>query len=164
MSPDAESSMVDRRDANSFWREFCRLEGIAEDTPYQVWYFGNDREEARNLAELVVRGPKRATASLAAFNELHPEMAPVDRGYSVVTDFDGDPVCVVRTTGIRHVPFGEVDARFAFDEGDRSLADWRAGHWRYFKREAAENGIAFDDRSLICCERFELLYPERTDE
>jgi uncharacterized protein YhfF len=146
-----------------FWATLCSLDPkIGPDTPYQVWYFGNTREMAQELAELVLSGQKTATASLAAVNELKPDEAPVEGGFSVVTDFDGLPLCVIRTTEIRHLPFDEVDAEFAFDEGegDRSLEDWRVGHMRYFSREAAELGIHFDERSLVCCERFELLFPK----
>lgn len=143
-----------------FWAGFCRTSGVASDEPYQVWYFGNSARMASELAALVLEGRKTATASLAAVNELRPQDAPVPDGYSVVTDFDGEPVCVIRTTEIRHVPFGEVDAAFAADEGegDLSLEYWRDVHSAYFGREAAGHGMEFNDGSLVCCERFELLY------
>jgi uncharacterized protein YhfF len=49
---------------------------------------------------------------------------------------------------------------FAFDEGegDQTLADWRDGHWTYFTKEAAENELEFTEKSLIACERFNLLW------
>ena len=70
-------------------------------------------------------------------------------------------MCVIQTVEIRHLPFEEVDAQFASDEGegDQTLEYWRTVHWRYFSREAAELGIDFDERSIVCCERFRLLYP-----
>lgn len=145
----------------AFWHEFCSVAGVDPATPYQHWFFGNSQAQASELADLVVFGPKRATASLTEYNAGHPEVAPVEGGYSVVTDFEGVPRCVIRTTEVRDVPFCEVDARFAWDEGegDRTLEDWRAGHRAYFEREAPLYGIEFNDRTLICCERFELLYP-----
>jgi uncharacterized protein YhfF len=91
---------------------------------------------------------------------MKPEIAPVPDGYSVVTDFDGNPLCVIQTTEIRHLPFDEVDAQFAFaeGEGDQTLESWREGHWRYFTQEAGESAVEFNEKSLICCERFALLY------
>lgn len=143
-----------------FWLEFCEKSNLNAETPYQVWFFGNSQQMAKELAELVVSGKKTATASLVEFNEKHPEVAPIDEGYSVVTDFHGNPLCVIQTIEIRHLPFDEVDAQFAFDEGegDQTLEDWRAGHWAYFTKEAAENGLEFSEKSLICCERFRLLF------
>ena len=147
-------------EAVQFWEEFCAASGTPSDKPYKTWYFGNTAEMAAELAKLVIVGRKRATASLVAVNERLPAEAPQLSGYSVVTDQAGQPKCVIRTTEIRHIPFCEVDAQFAFDEGegDRSLEYWREVHSNYFSREAAELGIEFGERSLICCERFEMLY------
>lgn len=145
-----------------FWEEFCAVDpSVHPGTPYQIWFFGNTREMAAELAGLVLAGRKTATASLIAVNELNPEDAPRPDGFSVVTDFDGDPVCIIRTSEIRHVAFDEVDAEFAADEGegDLSLDHWRRVHWDYFTREAKTNGFEFDARSIVCCERFRLLFP-----
>lgn len=145
----------------AMWRAFCSETDVNADTPYQSWYFGNSPDMAAELAELVLSGKKCATASSAAMNEIEQENAPVERGYSVVTDFDGHPICVIQTIEIRHLPFSEVDAEFASDEGegDQSLGYWRDVHWSYFTKEAAEHGFEFDENSIVCCERFELVYP-----
>lgn len=149
-------------EVEKYWTEFlANNPSISPDTPYQTWYFGNSSRQARALAELVIGGTKTATASLLETNKLEPEKAPVDGGYSVVTSFEGEPMCVVQTTEIRHMPFNAVDAAFAHDEGegDRTLADWSEGHWEYFTREAAELGFEFDKDSIVCCERLRLVYP-----
>ena len=145
----------------NFWKNFCEADKINSETPYQFWYFGNTSEMARELAELVLRGEKRATATLLESAGLHPESAPVDDGYSVVTDFENNPVCVIKTTEIRHLSFDKVDAEFAFDEGegDKTLRCWREVHHEFFTRDAAENGVEFNEKSIVVCERFELLYP-----
>ena len=145
-----------------FWAESCVVTGVSPDEPYQVWYFGNTVEMALELGQLVITGKKFATASLGAVNEIKPDEAPIMGGYSVVTDFNGDPMCVIQTIEIRHLPFDEVDAQFAADEGegDQSLEYWRDVHSRYFTREAAELGIEFSNDSIVCCERFTLLYPK----
>ena len=148
-----------------FWGRFLAANPhIDKSTPYQVWYFSDNSESAQELAELVTIGRKTATASLKTVNEIEPEKAPIDGGYSVVTSFEGEPLCVLQTTEIRHLPFNEVDAEFAFDEGegDRTLEDWRQAHWDYFSREAPLYGLEFDERSVICCERFRLLFPVST--
>lgn len=144
----------------SFWQKFCETKGIDVETPYQSWYFGNSAKMAIELANLVVFGDKTATASLATINKLKPEEAPILDGYSVVTDFEKNPICVIQTTEIRHLPFNCVDPKFAYDEGEgnRTLEYWQVSHWRYFTKEAAENDLEFNENSLICCERFKLLY------
>jgi uncharacterized protein YhfF len=145
-----------------YWLEFLACNpSVSPDTRYQVWYFGDVAEMAHELAELVIAGVKTATASLLETNKREPEKAPIDEGYSVVTSFDGEPMCVIRTTEIRHLPFDAVDAAFAYDEGEgqRTLEDWREGHWAYFTQEAGEMGFHFDENSVVCCERFRLVYP-----
>jgi uncharacterized protein YhfF/GNAT superfamily N-acetyltransferase len=130
-------------------------------TPYQAWYFGDTPELAHELVELVLHGPKRATAGLAEFSAAMPQVAAVMGGYSVVTEHDGTPRAVIRTTVLERRPFSEVDAAFAWDEGegDRTLADWKDGHRRFFTRELATLGRKFDESMGVDLERFELLYP-----
>ena len=150
------------KNVEEFWAEFCATARVNPHEPYQVWYFGNTAEMALELATLVISGKKFATASLAAVNEIKPDEAPIMGGYSVVTDFAGRPMCVIQTVEIRHLPFGKVGAQFAADEGegDQSLEYWRDVHSQYFSCEATELGIEFNNDSLVCCERFTLLYPK----
>lgn len=156
-------NMNNSESVKNFWRNFCETDKLNPETPYQVWYFGNTSEMARKLAELVLQGEKRATATLLESAKLHPESAPIDNGYSVVTDFEGNPQCVIQTTEIRYFPFAEVDAEFAFDEGegDKSLGYWRRVHHDFFTRDAAENGVEFNEKSIVACERFRLLFPKK---
>ncbi|MDQ3798087.1 MAG: ASCH domain-containing protein [Acidobacteriota bacterium] len=145
-----------------FWKEFRAANPeINPDTPFQVWYFGLGEKDAAELCNLVLQGKKTATASLPWEYEDKPEDAPVSGGYSVVTDFAGNPRCVVRTTEIRVLPFYKVDAEFAFDEGegDQSLDYWRRVHWDYFSRRCAAIGKEPSPEMPVNCERFELLYP-----
>jgi uncharacterized protein YhfF len=144
-----------------FWRECCsQNENVNPNEDYQVWFFGNSQEMSVKLANFVIFGTKRATASLVLVNKLIPENAPVDNGYSVVTDFAGQPLCIIQTTGISEVPFLEVDFEFAKSEGegDENIEDWRKGHRDYFTKECKELGFEFNETMLVCCERFELLY------
>jgi uncharacterized protein YhfF len=149
--------------AEEYWNAFRETNPlIPKITPYQVWFFGNSQEMSIYLANFVVNGTKRATASLVLVNEKIPENAPTADGYSVVTDFEGNPLCIIQTTEIRHVPFLEVDFSFAKDEGEgfQNIDEWRKGHREYFTKECLELGFEFDETMLVCCERFRLLYPK----
>ena len=110
----------------------------------------------------MLHGPKRATAGLSEFNDQMPQVKPVAGGYSVLTEHDGTPRAVIRTTVLERRAFADVDAAFAWDEGegDRTLADWKDGHRRYFTRELADLRPATSTRRMeVDLERFELLYP-----
>lgn len=149
------------KEVTEFWNAFRARMNIPVESTYQVWYFGNTAEMADELLQLVLIGKKCATASLPYEFEDKPEQAPVEGGYSVVTDFEGHPKCVLRTTELRTVPYNEVDARFAFDEGegDQSLDYWHGVHWDYFSRQCIDLGIHPSETMPVNCEWFELLYP-----
>jgi uncharacterized protein YhfF len=156
-----DNTVAKRGAVDAFWREFCARSGVDPDTAYQAWYFGDSAALAHQLVELVIHGPKRATAGLVWAFEQIPHAAPVPDGYSVVTEFDGTPRAVIRTTWLDTRPFHAVDTQFAWDEGegDRTLADWMDGHRRYFTRECARLGRVFGEDTPVTLERFELLHP-----
>ena len=145
----------------AFWAEYCLAAGLPAATPFQSWHFGDTPALAHELVELVLHGPKRATATLAVSAERDPQAAPVADGYNVVSEFDGTPRAVIRSTWMDRRPLRDVDAAFAWDEGegDRTLADWMDGHRRFFVRECGGLGIPFRDDLPVVLERFELLYP-----
>ncbi len=143
-----------------FWQKFCDQDSVDPSTPFRSWYFGDSRELADELCELVLAGKKRATACLA--DDADDPDRPVEGQYCVVTDFDRQPKCVIRLTEVRTMPFNEVDADFAFDEGegDQSLDFWRQAHWAFFSRYCATIGKTPDLHMPVTCQRFELLYPK----
>ena len=142
---------VDPR-VQSFWRRFVAATGI--DGQYTAWGFGSD---ATALGLLVRDGPKRATASNYSWYRDDGEAMPAVGDLSVVLDGQGEPLCVIRTTGVEVRPFGEVDEEFAWTEaeGDRSLAHWREAHIEFFASERRP----VNETSDVVLERFELLWP-----
>jgi uncharacterized protein YhfF/GNAT superfamily N-acetyltransferase len=156
-----DNSVAKDARVQAFWHAFCRSARVPETTPYQAWFFGDSSALAHELVELVLLGPKRATAGLAAAVDGLPQVTPDVDGYSIVTEYDGTPRAVIRTTDVDRRAFRDVDADFAWTEGegDRTLADWRAGHWNFFTRECATLGRAMSEDEPVVLERFELLYP-----
>ncbi len=145
-----------------FWSAACRaVPGLPPDAPYQVWHFGDSETLARELAELVLRGTKRATAGLLWDAENDPNAMPAIGGYSVVTDYGGAPMLIIRTTDFEIRPYHAVDEDFAAaeGEGDGSLAFWRAAHWDYFSRRCAALGRTLSEDIPVVLERFTLIHP-----
>jgi uncharacterized protein YhfF len=147
--------------AAAFWGKFCESNSdLDPHQPYQIWHFGDSRELADQLCELVLQGRKRATACLVWEADLDPNNAPVLHGYSIITDFDGNPKCIIKTTEIRTLPFNQVDEEFAADEGegDLSLEFWRRVHWDYFTRKCREMNREASATMAVMCERFKVVY------
>ena len=111
--------------------------------------FGDGPALADELLDLVMKGIKTATCS----TEDEPNTSKPGERW-IVLDGRGEPRCVIESTEISYRRFGEVDAAFAYEEGegDRSLAHWRDAHRRYFGRLGR-----FSDDMMLMCERFRLV-------
>jgi len=121
----------------------------ADTANLETFAFGNTPQMADDLGALVVAGVKTATCWAAS----QGEQTHVGKRM-VMLDGTGRPWAVIETVELALRRFGEVDAAFAYDEGegDRSLADWREGHERYFKGEGT-----WSPGMPLCCERFRLI-------
>jgi len=149
----------------ALWDEFL-ASGVdaaasAKDASYTSWQFGYGVEQGDRLLDVVMTGPKRATAGALAAYEQEGEAVPEPGDFSIVTDGSGIGRCIIRTTQVDLVPFDQVDERFAYDEGegDRSLEYWRSVHWPYFVRELESFGLVATPDMQVVCERFEVVFP-----
>ena len=115
----------------------------------RAFAFGDGPQLADELLDLVMKGVKTATCS----TEDEPNTSTPGERW-IVLDGRGEPRCVIETTEITYRRFGEVDASFAYEEGegDRSLDDWRDAHRRYFGRQGK-----FSEDMMLMCERFRLV-------
>jgi uncharacterized protein YhfF len=127
---------------------------------YEPFHFHDNVQGAFDLAQLVLQGVKRATASLVWTYEHDNKRPPWSGCLSVMTDWHGTPLCIIETTKIEAVPFEEVTAEFAAieGEGDGSLRYWSEGHWQYFTRECQRIGKQPDRRMYVYCEQFDVAY------
>jgi uncharacterized protein YhfF len=147
----------------AFWRSAVGATGIDPDTPQPAAHcFGDTVELADELIELVLHGPKRATAGALADYEARGEAVPVPGDLWIVTDGARRPQALLETTDVRVGPLSSVDDRFAWDEGegDRSRAWWLDAHVWYFSRTFAEAGRAFRPDIPVVFERFRVRFPE----
>jgi|GEM_PF-132006 len=126
---------------------------------FTAWHFGDNEQDARDLAALVKAGRKRATASAHWAYEAQ-EPLPAVGDYSVIVDWQGEAQCIIQTTSVAIVPFKQVTARFARTEGegDRSLGYWRRVHWASFTRELQAIGKCPTEEMPVVCETFEVVF------
>jgi uncharacterized protein YhfF len=144
-----------------FWGSFAKSNALAsEERFYEAFSFGDSKELADELADLVLRGTKRATASALWTFEIEGKRLPKTGDLSIVTNWSGTPLCVIETQRIDVVPFMDVTAEFAATEGegDGSLSFWREVHRAFFTRECERLGREFSDRMSVVCERFAVIY------
>ena len=155
---------IDTDQVTRFW-ERAIASGVIEPTtprPDSVEPFGDSAELADELIELVVQGPKRATAGALVDCERESAGLPTLGMISIATDGGGHARAVLRTTEVRIGPLSSVDDSFAWDEGegDRTRTAWLVAHHRFFRRYLPTIGVDFDPDMPTVFERFEVLFAE----
>lgn len=142
------------------WELFVKEAELGLDTPMDVYYFGSTKDVADSLSELVIQGVKRGTTSAVWEYEHYDEKFPKSNEYSIITDFEGNPKCVIRTTDVLRLNFDEVDETLAYieGEGDKSLEYWRDVHKDIFSRILPSIGKEFTEKMPVIFEIFETVY------
>lgn len=150
------------------WAAYSRAEPSAVRVcdEYTVEGFGDSADLADALLKLVLSGRKRATAELAEEFAARGDSLPRVGSHWIACDSTGAPRAVLRSTELRLATFDEVDAAFAFDEGedDRSLESWRVEHERYWVRGCAARGAVWSPEQEIVLERFAVVWPPEVAE
>ena len=157
--------MNEHPSVSALWGEYLAILGETPDNTeksYTAWHFCDNQEDADALVQLVLQGIKRATASAVACYEEEKEPLPREGEYSIVTNWEGKALCIIRTTRLQIFPFNQVPPEFAAreGEGDGSLEYWRRVHEAAFSRGLGEYGLEFREDMPVLCEEFEVVYPD----
>jgi uncharacterized protein YhfF len=150
-------------DIETFWQAY--LSNLPPGRPHpekrpSAWYFSDNAEAADHLGELVLRGLKTGTASLYWSYKDAQGTLPRPGEISIITNFEGQPLCLIETTRVEVQPFMDVSADHAAaeGEGDLSLDYWRQVHWEFFGRECKRIGRKPDEKMPVVCERFQVIF------
>ncbi|AKX34627.1 hypothetical protein SLITO_v1c10160 [Spiroplasma litorale] len=144
----------------NYWKKFIKENKLNEKIIYtEHFYFGNTEEMANDLGKLVLNGTKKATSSLLKQYEIENENIPKVDQYSIVTDFKGNPKCIIKTTNVRFIKYKDMTFDICKLEGeDDNLESWKNKHYTFFKRIADENNFVFNEDLVIVFEEFKLVY------
>ncbi|MBQ4004815.1 MAG: ASCH domain-containing protein [Firmicutes bacterium] len=124
----------------------------------EKWHFELTETACNELLELVLKGKKRATSSSLAGYLAEGTAVPKEGELSVITDWDGHPRCVIRTTKVRVIPYKDIPFRLARLEGeDDTLASWRKKHEAFFREEGKSLGYSFSEDMEVVFEEFEVV-------
>ena len=124
----------------------------------EKWHFELTEKACNELLDLVLQGKKRATSSSLAGFRAEDTAVPEEGELSVITDWDGHPRCVIRTTKVRVIPYKDIPFGLARLEGeDDTLASWRKNHEAFFREEGKSLGYSFSEDMEIVFEEFEVV-------
>lgn len=150
------------KEIDLFWNRFLEEAGYEKDTKcLEVFHFELTEYLANELLKLVLEGKKKATASSLISYEKEGSKIPTKGDLSIVTDWNGNPKCVIETKEILIIPFKNITYDICKREGeDDCLETWREGHIRFFEKESKEVGYEFTEELLVVFEDFEVVYQE----
>jgi uncharacterized protein YhfF len=148
--------------ASAYWSGYLETLPAGSPVPgdrYVAEAWGDSPRLADELGASIMDGTKTATCSaLWEYGAEGSTLPEVDLK-TIVLDGQGDPLCIVETTEVVVRPYQEVDASFAYEEGegDRSLEYWRDAHWRFFSRTLPTIGREPTVDMPLVCERFRVI-------
>ena len=143
-----------------FWNSF--IDATSKDASlnyFDCFHFDNTEEWANKLLRLVLDGKKKATASSIHFFECRRMSLPKIGDLNIITDWDGNPQCVIETTNVTVLPFREITFEICKREGeDDSLESWQKGHIHFFTKDGQTEGYQFTWDMPVVFEDFEVIY------
>ena len=146
----------------AYWQAFVNKQPDPTATAarfYESFHFGSNEALANELAELVSQRVKTATSALVWEVEAEGKRFVQPGDFSVVTNWAGQPVCIMETTEVRIIPFKDVDEAFAYDYGEeeRTLAWWKLALWQTYSHICADLDKQPSEDMLLVCERFRVV-------
>lgn len=124
----------------------------------EKWHFELTERACNYLLDLVLKGQKKATASSVIGYQIEGGEIPKEGNLSVITDWDGNPKCVIKTTRVRIIPYKDITHDIAKLEGeDDNLESWRKNHEKFFTEEGNELGYQFSEDMEVIFEEFEVI-------
>lgn len=123
-------------------------------------FCGEGHPMADELAELVKKGIKQATSSLAILYDKTGEDMPKVGDISIILNSSNQPVCIIKNTVVSLIPYNEMNDTHALKEGegDKSYKYWKETHDIFFKDYLAEYNLPFSEQLLVLFEEFEVIY------
>ena len=147
----------------AYWKSYAATlpeDSTVRDERYIAEGWGDSRQDADELGALIADGTKTATCSALWEYEAEEEPLPETGMKTIVLDGNDNPLCIVETTEVAVRSYDQVDAQFAYEEGegDRSLEYWREAHWRFFARTLPAIGKEPATDMPLVCERLRVIY------
>ncbi len=136
------------------------IRGVNPEKTPSAFAFGDNPALANELSQLVYAGIKTATCGTLWEWEHDGDPLPQVGQLEIVLDGQGKPLCIIKMVEVAIKPYDEVDASFAYAEGedDRTLESWRREHCKYFARVLPRIGRVPEETMPLVCQRFRVVF------
>ncbi len=145
--------------ARNMWGDYLdtHLEYAFVDEP-RVARWGENEKQCNSLLKQVRSGKKRAITYSLLGLQYRKEPLPKIGDFTVLTDWNGEAKCVLRTTAVRLTPYFAIRSSYAKLDNDESLEHWKQAHWDYYTRELEPFGRVPRESMILVCEVFEKVF------
>lgn len=152
---------MENASVKKLWNDYVnsRSEILNHKVP-KTTYFGDNQHDANELAKLTKKDIKKATSHSLLGLQYNKQVLPKIGDLKIVTNWEGEAQCIVKTTKVKLKPYFTIDASYAQKEGegDKSLDYWKRVHWEYYTRELAAFERLPRESMIIVCEEFEKVF------
>lgn len=137
--------------ADQYWKEFLKCTSMDETLEYDVAYcFGENESQSKQILSLILEGKKTATSSSYLSFQEAGEPLPRKGEFEIITDWEGNPGCIVEIVDVKIIPFKDVKWDIAKLEGEEdNMQAWRENRMREFMEEGSEMGYSFHDETPV---------------
>mgnify|MGYP003522197573 FL=1 len=144
-----------------YWKEFqLKNPEYKNMNEPQSFYFCDNKKEADECAELVMKKIKQATSPSVWWFEKNKEEIPKIGDIAIVTNWNKEPKAIIRTKKVEIVKFKNITPEYAFieGEGNKTLEHWKKVHWGYYTNEMHKFNEKPNEEMKIVCEYFETIW------
>lgn len=146
------------KQTETFWQNFKLTHNLTAHDLIEACQFGDNKETADELANLINHGIKTATTSAYELYESNDPVPKVGK-YTIILDGNDLPICVVKDVVVEIIQYDLISAEHAYHEGDgdRSYQYWRKVHDQFFQQAYLEENKNFTPQIKCLCEVFEVV-------
>ncbi len=147
-------------DVDDFWARFIRDMGFHPKTEYREAICLDEYDSAEPQLRLVLQGKKTASITALRFWQWLECDLPEPGDFSILTDRQGRPRCVLETMEVFELPLSRITAVQAALEqgGEVELADWRARRLAHMEAEARSHRYEPEADPTVVLEIFETVW------
>lgn len=151
--------MIENTSARNMWGDFldAHLENAFKEIP-KVVRFAENGLNANQVAKLNVSGAKRANSPSLLGLQYRKEPLPHVGDFLVVTDWEGNAKCIVKTTAVKLRPYFSITEAYARLDGYDSLQQWKEAHWEQYTLELAPFNRVPRESMIVVCQEFEKVF------
>ena len=144
-----------------FWQAFLEETGTPENTYMdRCTYFGNSEEASIEVLEQLLRGEKTALSHCVSQYIVKKQRMPRLGDYIMVTDFYGNPCCILKTVGVTIEPLPQLPEELILRETPGiTPAAWLAEKQAEFAERAKKGGFHYHPELPVLMETVEVVYP-----